>query len=148
MQPHAEFVHWLFATGILLVGMCLLAEAVVGKDVWQQRAWRRYLWPGIAFTMASWSAYITIYGVMIPVLSAGSNQDGVSATCTANVNWPGVLAWAGKVEAARPMAVRASTSRRDSSRSLPPRPEEAVIVFSLKDVESRMRRLTPPKVTR
>src|SRR5215471_1887114 len=97
--------------------------------------------------MASWSAYITIYGVMIPVLSAGSNQDGVSATCTANVNWPGVLAWAGKVEAARPMAVRASTSRLDSSRSLPPRPEEAVIVFSLKEVEygTRIRLLTPQR---
>jgi len=51
VQPRAEFVHWLFATGILLIGLCLLAEAVVGREVWQQRAWRRYLWPGLAFGM-------------------------------------------------------------------------------------------------
>src|SRR5215475_13110960 len=82
--------------------------------------------------IASWSAYITRYGVMIPVLSAGSNQDGVSATCTPNVNWPGVLAPAGSAVAARPMAARASTSRLESINSSPLRPEDAVIVFSLK----------------
>jgi hypothetical protein len=44
-------VHWLFAAGILFVGMCLLCEAIVGQEVWRQRAWRRYLWPGVAFAM-------------------------------------------------------------------------------------------------
>src|SRR5262245_59128201 len=87
--------------------------------------------------MASCSAYITRYGVIIPVLSAGSNQDGVSATCTPKVNWPGVLAWAGTVVAARPMAVRASKSRLDNTRWLPPGSEDAVIGFSLKVSFSR-----------
>jgi hypothetical protein len=49
VQPPAEHVHWLFATGFLILGLCLLAEAIVGTDVWQRRAWRRYLWPGFAF---------------------------------------------------------------------------------------------------
>ena len=51
MQPPAEHVHWLFATGFLLLGLCLLAEAVVGTEVWRRRAWRAYLWPGIAFAL-------------------------------------------------------------------------------------------------
>jgi len=48
MQPAPEFVHWLFATGFLILGVCLLAEAVVGPDVWGRRPWRTYLWPGAA----------------------------------------------------------------------------------------------------
>jgi hypothetical protein len=51
MQPPAQVVHWLFATGFLLLGLCLLAEAVVGQEVWRRRAWRAYLWPGIAFAL-------------------------------------------------------------------------------------------------
>ena len=31
MQPPAEFAHWMFATGVLLVGLCLLAQAIVGE---------------------------------------------------------------------------------------------------------------------
>ena len=51
MQPPSEHVHWLFATGFLLLGLCLLAEAIVGTEVWRRRAWRAYLWPGIAFAL-------------------------------------------------------------------------------------------------
>ena len=51
MQPQSEMVHWLFATGFLLLGLCLLAEAMVGRDVWRLRPWRAYLWPGLAFAM-------------------------------------------------------------------------------------------------
>src|SRR6187397_1736620 len=40
MQPPAEHVHWLFATGFLLLGLCLLARAVVGEEVWSRRPWR------------------------------------------------------------------------------------------------------------
>ena len=50
-MPPAEHVHWLFATGFLLLGLCLLAEALVGSEVWNRRAWRAYLWPGLAFAM-------------------------------------------------------------------------------------------------
>jgi hypothetical protein len=51
VQPPAEHVHWLFATGFLLLGLCLIAEVAVGPVVWQRRAWRAYLWPAIAFAL-------------------------------------------------------------------------------------------------
>jgi len=51
VQPPSEHVHWLFATGFLLLGLCLLAEAVVGTEVWRRRPWRAYLWPGLAFAL-------------------------------------------------------------------------------------------------
>src|SRR5947199_9078287 len=51
MQPPAEHVHWMFATGFLLLGLCLLGEAVVGTEVWRRRAWRAYLGPGLAFAL-------------------------------------------------------------------------------------------------
>jgi hypothetical protein len=49
MEPPAEHVHWLFATGFLLLGLCLLARAIVGAEVWDRRAWRAYLWPSLLF---------------------------------------------------------------------------------------------------
>ena len=49
MQPPAEHVHWLFATGFLLLGLLLLAEAIVGSAVWRRRTWRAYLWPSLFF---------------------------------------------------------------------------------------------------
>ena len=51
MQPPAEHVHWLFATGFLILGLLLLAEAIVGQEVWRARAWRAYLFPGTLFLM-------------------------------------------------------------------------------------------------
>ena len=38
MEPHAEMVHWLFATGVLLLGLIMLAEAIVGEEVWRDAA--------------------------------------------------------------------------------------------------------------
>ena len=52
MQPPAEHVHWMFATGFLLLGLLLLARAVVGEEVWRRRAWRAYLWPSLLFGLA------------------------------------------------------------------------------------------------
>jgi hypothetical protein len=49
VEPHAEIVHWLFGMGVLVLGLLMIAESVVGRDVWQMRAWRVYLWPAIAF---------------------------------------------------------------------------------------------------
>jgi hypothetical protein len=51
MQPPAEHVHWMFATGFLLLGLLLFARAVVGEEVWRRRAWRAYLWPGLLFAL-------------------------------------------------------------------------------------------------
>jgi hypothetical protein len=49
--PRAEMVHWLFATGFLLLGLFRLAELTVGPEVWNARPWRRYLWPSLVFAM-------------------------------------------------------------------------------------------------
>jgi hypothetical protein len=51
MEPPAEVVHWMFGLGFVFLGLCLLAEAIVGPEVWRRRSWRGYLWPGIAFLM-------------------------------------------------------------------------------------------------
>ncbi len=51
MQPPPEVVHWMFGTGFVLLGLCLLAETIVGRAVWRRRSWRAYLWPGVAFLM-------------------------------------------------------------------------------------------------
>jgi hypothetical protein len=50
-MPPPETVHWMFATGFLILGLCQLAEALVGSAVWERRAWRAYLWPATAFLM-------------------------------------------------------------------------------------------------
>ena len=88
MQPQAEMVHWLFAVGILLVGLCLLAEAIVGREVWQQRRWRKYLWPGLAFTL----------GVLLwPVMAFFTNS---AIHMYAHGSWAEVLMLAGGTELA------------------------------------------------
>jgi hypothetical protein len=51
MMPAAEMVHWWFATGFLMLGLLLFAEAIVGHDVWALRPWRRYLVPGLLFAL-------------------------------------------------------------------------------------------------
>jgi hypothetical protein len=61
------------------------------------------------------SAYITMKGVMMPGVSAGSNQVGASDICTPQVGWPcGAAAPAsrGKLAAATPSAAPAIASRR------------------------------------
>jgi hypothetical protein len=86
MLPHAEMVHWLFATGILFVGLCLLCEAIVGQEVWRARPWRKYLWPGVAFGM----------GVLLwPVMAFFTNS---SIHMYAHGSWAEVLMLAGGAE--------------------------------------------------
>jgi hypothetical protein len=88
VQPPAEHVHWLFATGLLLLGLCLLAEAVVGTEVWRRRAWRAYLWPGIAFSL----------GVLLfPVMTFFTNS---TLHMLAHGAWAEMLKGAGAVELA------------------------------------------------
>ena len=50
------------------------------------------VWPGMGFTRASWRAYKNMNGVIMPGVSAGSNQVGDKVTCTPTVNCP--LGWA------------------------------------------------------
>jgi hypothetical protein len=88
MQPPAEHVHWLFATGFLLLGLCLLSEAVVGTEVWRRRAWRAYLWPGLAFALGL---------LMWPVMTFYTNS---TLHMLAHGAWAEVLMAAGAVELA------------------------------------------------
>jgi hypothetical protein len=74
MEPAAEFVHWMFATGLLLIGLCLLTQAIVGDEVWQRRAWRAYLWPSLAFAMGvlMWPVMVLYTNSAIHMLAHGS----------------------------------------------------------------------------
>jgi hypothetical protein len=74
MLPAAEFVHWMFATGFLLVGLCLLAQAVVGDEVWRRRAWRAYVWPSLLFAMGvlMWPVMVFYTNSTIHMLAHGS----------------------------------------------------------------------------
>jgi len=74
MQPPAEFVHWMFATGFLLIGLCLLAQAVVGDDVWRRRPWRAYIWPSLTFTMGllMWPVMVFFTNSTIHMVAHGS----------------------------------------------------------------------------
>lgn len=88
MQPPSEHVHWLFATGFLSLGLCLLGEAIVGTDVWRMRAWRAYLWPGIAFGLGvfMWPVMVFFTNSTLHMLAHGA--------------WAEVLMFAGAVELA------------------------------------------------
>jgi hypothetical protein len=86
MQPHAEMVHWLFATGLLLLGLCLLCEAIVGTEVWRMRRWRAYLWPGLAFGLGV---------AMWPVMALYTNS---AIHMYAHGSWAEVMMLAGGAE--------------------------------------------------
>ncbi len=86
MQPPPEHVHWLFATGFLILGLCLLAEAIVGPDVWRRRAWRAYLWPGVVFLMGV---------LMWPVMTFFTNS---TIHMVAHGSWAQVMMLAGGAE--------------------------------------------------
>ena len=47
MIPRAETAHWIAAAVALLVGLLLVAEAIVGPEVFRRRAWRAYLFPAV-----------------------------------------------------------------------------------------------------
>jgi hypothetical protein len=88
MKPHAEMVHWWFATGFLALGLLLLARAIVGEEVWNRRPWRRYLWPSLIFAMGvlMWPVMTFFTSSAIHMLAHGA--------------WAQVLMLAGAVELA------------------------------------------------
>lgn len=86
MMPHAEMVHWWFATGFLLLALLALGETVVGTDVWAMRPWRRYLWPGLLFLMGV---------LMWPVMTFYTNS---TIHMIAHGSWAQVLMLAGACE--------------------------------------------------
>jgi hypothetical protein len=70
-RPPAEHVHWLFATGVLLLGLFLLAEAIVGTEAWRRRPWRPYLWPSFAFLLGTlmWLVMVSFTSSTIHMLA-------------------------------------------------------------------------------
>jgi FtsH-binding integral membrane protein len=72
--PPSEHVHWWFAAGLLLVGMCLLARAVVGPEVWNRREWRRYLLPSLVFLtgLLLWPVMVLFTSSTIHILAHGA----------------------------------------------------------------------------
>jgi hypothetical protein len=65
MEPPSEMVHWLFGMCVLMLGLLMLAEVIAGPEVWRRRAWRAYLWPGLAFGLGV---------VMWPVMTFFTNS--------------------------------------------------------------------------
>ena len=88
-QPPAEHVHWMFATGFLLLGLFLLAEAVAGEEVWRRRRWRAYLWPSFVFLMGVF---------MWPVMTFFTNS---TIHMVAHGLWAQVMMLAGGAELGR-----------------------------------------------
>jgi hypothetical protein len=86
VQPPAEHVHWLFATGFLLLGLLLLAEGIVGREVWRRRTWRAYLWPSLFFGLGV---------LMWPVMVFFTNS---TIHMLAHSSWAQVMMLAGAAE--------------------------------------------------
>jgi len=45
--PKAETAHWIAASVALLIGLLLIAEAIVGPEIFRRRTWRAYLFPSV-----------------------------------------------------------------------------------------------------
>jgi len=86
IMPQAEFVHWWFATGFLMLGLVLFSEALVGPGVWGRRPWRRYIWPGLCFAMGI---------LMWPVMTFFTNS---AIHMVAHGSWAEVLMLCGAAE--------------------------------------------------
>jgi hypothetical protein len=73
-MPPPEHVHWLFASGFLALGLFLLAEAVVGREVWRKRRWRTYLWPSTMFLMGvgMWPVMVFFTSSTLHMLAHGA----------------------------------------------------------------------------
>jgi hypothetical protein len=61
MIPRAESAHWLAAAVALLIGLLLLAEAIVGTEVFRRRPWRAYLFPSVVLVSSVLLWVITIF---------------------------------------------------------------------------------------
>jgi hypothetical protein len=61
MVPPPEGAHWLAGAVALLVGLLLLAEVLVGPEVFRRRAWRAYLFPAVVLVSSVLLWVITIF---------------------------------------------------------------------------------------
>jgi ATP/ADP translocase len=61
MIPRPESAHWVAAAVALLIGLLLLAEAIVGTEVFRRRPWRAYLFPGVVLVSSVLLWVITVF---------------------------------------------------------------------------------------
>jgi ATP/ADP translocase len=59
--PKPEEAHWLAASVALLIGLLLVAELIVGREVFRKRAWRAYLLPAVVICSSVMLWLITIF---------------------------------------------------------------------------------------
>src|SRR5581483_4399648 len=73
-------------TGILFLGLLLVAKAIVGEEVWRLRPWRAYLWPSLFFALGV---------LMWPVMVFFTNS---TIHMLAHSSWAQVMMLAGGAE--------------------------------------------------
>ena len=61
MVPPPEGAHWAAGAIALLVGLLLIAEVLVGPEVFRRRPWRAYLFPGVVLVSSVLLWVITIF---------------------------------------------------------------------------------------
>jgi len=61
MVPRAETAHWLAASVALFVGLLLISELIVGREVFRRRAWRAYLFPSLVVVSSVFLWLIAIF---------------------------------------------------------------------------------------
>ena len=61
MVPRPEAAHWLAGAVALLVGLLLIAEVLVGSEVFRRRAWRAHLFPALVIVSSVLLWVITIF---------------------------------------------------------------------------------------
>ena len=79
MQPTPEVVHWLFALGFLMLGLCLVCEVAVGPEVWRMHGWRPYLWPTFLFVMGlfMWAVMVFFTNSTVHLIAHGLWAQGM-----------------------------------------------------------------------
>jgi hypothetical protein len=61
MVPPSEGAHWLAGAVALLVGLLLIAEVLVGPEVFRRRAWRAHLFPSVVIGSSVLLWVITVF---------------------------------------------------------------------------------------
>jgi hypothetical protein len=61
MVPRAETAHWLAASVALFVGLLLISELIVGREVFRRRTWRAYLFPSLVVVSSVFLWLIAIF---------------------------------------------------------------------------------------
>jgi hypothetical protein len=60
MVPRPESAHWLAGAVALLIGLLLIAELLVGTEVFRRRTWRAYLFPAVVVASSVFLWVVTI----------------------------------------------------------------------------------------